>query len=52
MPKCKLINSDNIYQFTTEEYNNILAAGIYIEKVEDDKKPDVLKDKLATKDVV
>ena len=51
MPKCKLING-NIYQFTTDEFNSILAAGIFIEKVEDDKKPDVLKDKVATKDVV
>lgn len=44
MPKCKLING-NIYQFTTDEFNSILAAGIFIEKVEDDKKPDVLKEK-------
>ena len=44
MPKCKLING-NIYPFTTEAYESIKAAGIFIEKVEDDKKPDVLKDK-------
>ena len=44
MPKCKLING-NIYPFTTEAYESIIAAGIFIEKVEDDKKPDVLKDK-------
>lgn len=52
MPKCRLKNG-NIYPFTTEEYNSIKSSGIiFIEKVEDDKKPDVLKDKVATKDVV
>ena len=51
MPKCKLLNG-NIYPFTTEAYESIKAAGLFIEKVEDDKKPDVLKDKVATKDVV
>lgn len=45
MPKCKL-NNGKIYQFTNEEYTSILNAGIFIEKVEDDKKPDVLKDKV------
>lgn len=49
MPKCKLKNG-NIYQFTQEEYESILSAGLFIEKVEDDKKPDVLKDKIQAKE--
>jgi hypothetical protein len=49
MPKCKL-NNGNVYSFTTEQYESILAAGIFIEKVEDDKKPEVLKDKIQPKE--
>lgn len=50
MPKCKLLNG-NIYSFTQEQYEIITNAGLYIEKVEDDKKPDVLKEKEAAKAV-
>jgi hypothetical protein len=50
MPKCKL-NNGKIYDFTDEAYQNILSHGIYIEKVQDDKKPDVLKEKEAAKAV-
>ncbi len=48
MPKCKLKNGQ-IYSFTQEAYDSIISSGMYIEKVEDDKKPDVLKDKTLEK---
>lgn len=44
MPKCKLING-NVYPFTEEAYQSIKNAGLYIEKVEEVEKPDVLKQK-------
>ena len=50
MPKCKL-NNGKIYDFTNEAYEHILGQGIYIEKVADDKNPDVLKEKEAAKAV-
>jgi hypothetical protein len=49
MPKCKL-NNGNVYSFTNEQYESILLAGIFIEKVEDEKKPEVLKDKIQPKE--
>ena len=44
MPKYKL-NNGKIYDLTEEAYENFLSQGLYIEKVADDKKPDVLKEK-------
>jgi hypothetical protein len=50
MPKYKL-NNGKIYDLTEEAYQNFLNQGLYIEKVADDKKPDVLKEKEAAKAV-
>jgi len=44
MPNCKLLNG-NVYPFTDEQYNNIKEAGLYIEKVNEIIKPDVIKEK-------
>lgn len=52
MPKVKFMNQgDNIYTITDEQLKSIQEAGLYVEVVEIDKKPEVLKDKVKVTEV-
>lgn len=47
MPKVKFMNQgDNIYTITDQQLKEIQDAGLYVEVVDFDKKPDVLKEKV------